>query len=206
MKRKPSALVLDFGGVLVEIHGREVAKSLSRHLTSEATQKIPGLAHWETHHQYERGLISTGDFCAALAEHLGVPLAVGDFVPAWNKIFGPTVRDIESVLAELSKCLPLYLLSNTNEAHWQHITSTYDFMGHFQHAFTSFELGARKPDQEIYQALLARLGLDGSEVLFIDDLQVNIEGARAAGLMAEACLNSADRLREIAASYGITSK
>ena len=39
-----------------------------------------------------------------------------------------------------------------------------------------------KPEPEIYQTLLAKYGLKAEECVFLDDRQVNIDGAKAQGM------------------------
>ena len=39
-----------------------------------------------------------------------------------------------------------------------------------------------KPEERIYRILLERYSLDAGECVFIDDLQANIDGARAVGM------------------------
>ena len=48
----------------------------------------------------------------------------------------------------------------------------------------SGEVGLRKPDPAIYELALERLGLPADRVLFIDDAEPNVLGARASGLQA----------------------
>ncbi len=48
---------------------------------------------------------------------------------------------------------------------------------------SAFE-GVRKPEPEIYQRTLQRLGLPGEACAFVDDLEVNLPPARAAGMHA----------------------
>jgi putative hydrolase of the HAD superfamily len=48
----------------------------------------------------------------------------------------------------------------------------------------SFEVGAVKPEPEIYLRCLSALGVSPEEALFVDDRAVNIEGARALGMHA----------------------
>jgi HAD superfamily hydrolase (TIGR01509 family) len=42
-------------------------------------------------------------------------------------------------------------------------------------------VGARKPDPEVYRRTAALLGLDPQQCVVVDDLPVNVRGARAAG-------------------------
>lgn len=46
----------------------------------------------------------------------------------------------------------------------------------------SYQLGARKPDEAFYTGLLARLDAVAHDVVFVDDRDVNLEGAEAVGL------------------------
>jgi HAD superfamily hydrolase (TIGR01509 family) len=39
-----------------------------------------------------------------------------------------------------------------------------------------------KPDLQIYQWVIAELGVDASQAVFVDDFVQNIEGANAAGM------------------------
>ncbi len=46
----------------------------------------------------------------------------------------------------------------------------------------SYQLGARKPDPDFFQRLLDRLDADADQVAFVDDRDVNLEGAADVGL------------------------
>lgn len=48
----------------------------------------------------------------------------------------------------------------------------------------SYQLGARKPDEAFYRRLCERVAADPAEVAFVDDREVNLEGAEAVGLHA----------------------
>ncbi len=75
----------------------------------------------------------------------------------------------------------------------------------FDEQFYSWELGVAKPDPGYFIAILDRLGATADRVLFVDDHQPNVEGARAAGLHAElfARNGGARTLDEILSRYGV---
>lgn len=52
----------------------------------------------------------------------------------------------------------------------------------FEVVFISGLEGAMKPDPAVYQATLDRLGVPATEAIFVDDLQVNVEGAKQVGM------------------------
>ena len=54
---------------------------------------------------------------------------------------------------------------------------------YFENVFLSEDLGVQKPDLRFFELALARLGLEPEECLVVgDDLKVDIEGARRAGI------------------------
>jgi glucose-1-phosphatase len=59
---------------------------------------------------------------------------------------------------------------------------TWEYADLFERIIDSLDLGVRKPEVEAFAKAVGLLGADPSRVLFIDDLTVNVEGARAAGL------------------------
>lgn len=74
---------------------------------------------------------------------------------------------------------------------------------------TSSFYGARKPDPQVYSNMLAHYGVPAEQVFFVDDMQVNVEGARSIGIDAHhftdaASLNAAiDRFAERVAASAI---
>ena len=80
--------------------------------------------------------------------------------------------------------MPIYLLSNTNALHIEHIKARYAFPGLVKGSILSHELKLRKPQREIYEAALRMSRTAPEETIFIDDLEENCAGARKAGLHA----------------------
>ena len=54
--------------------------------------------------------------------------------------------------------------------------------GFFAACYVSGELGLLKPHPEIYQHVLADLGISAAEAVFIDNREVNVRGAEALGI------------------------
>jgi putative hydrolase of the HAD superfamily len=69
----------------------------------------------------------------------------------------------------------------------------------------SYALKIAKPDPAIYQHTLAALGLQADEALFVDDLLVNIEAARAVGLQAAQYVSPA-QLRDELLALGLAAE
>lgn len=55
---------------------------------------------------------------------------------------------------------------------------------HFDHQFHSFQVGLAKPDPAYFTYIVDTLGIEPEEAVFVDDMAVNVRGARQAGLRA----------------------
>ena len=92
-------------------------------------------------------------------------------------------------MTRLKSKYKLYLLSNTNHIHWeyydQYFQDHFDYPSintFFTHCWYSYLMGVRKPDPEIYKMVLREGQFNPAEVAFIDDLQDNVDAARALGI------------------------
>ncbi len=72
------------------------------------------------------------------------------------------------------------VLSNTSHEHWVKF-GRYPAFARLRNRHGSHELGLRKPDKAIYQALEERIGFTGGEIIFFDDLPENVAAAREVG-------------------------
>ncbi len=74
------------------------------------------------------------------------------------------------------------LLSNAWSDARPEIDRKFGFVGNFDVPIFSAEVGLAKPDPRIYQLALNRLKVQPPEAVFIDDIVVNVDGARALGM------------------------
>ena len=76
----------------------------------------------------------------------------------------------------------------------------------FEFVVDSAFVGMRKPDPEIYEHTLDRLGdgLTASDCLFIDDVEVNIEAARRLGFNVVHFRTNEQAIAEIEAALGLS--
>jgi len=98
----------------------------------------------------------------------------------------------------------------TNQQHYRatYMTRAFAYDSAFDQCFFSYRLGAAKPDAAYFQAIVAALGCAPQQVLFIDDAEKNVAGARRAGLHAVQLVCSEKgaalaAIREILARFAI---
>ena len=84
-----------------------------------------------------------------------------------------------NLLQEVSKYYTSICLTNN----FKYISSNSfkSIKSYFNHIFESSNLAMRKPEKKIYNYVLKNLGVKAEEILFIDDLGINLKPARLLG-------------------------
>ena len=179
------ALLFDLGRVVLDIDFSRVLECWARHAGCEPTQLGQRFLRDELYRRHERGEISDATFFAGLRSSLGIEISDAQFVEGWNAIFVGLMPGIDQLLARAAQRLPLYAFSNTNVPHVAHFSGRYaEVLGHFREIFLSSTIGLRKPDAEAYDHVVQAIGVPAKRIVFFDDLDENIEGARRRGLKA----------------------
>jgi HAD superfamily hydrolase (TIGR01509 family) len=176
--RPPRNIVFDVGGVLVELrYGRFVE------YLSAAGGDLRDLRTWaalvglELH---ETGRLDGTRFLERVARSVRKSLDPEELVARWLDMFAPEPQMI-ALARGLTDEHRVYLLSNVGDLHWSHLDASYGIATVGHGALPSFLAHARKPDLEIYRAAEVEFGLDPADTVFIDDLAVNVAGARSCG-------------------------
>lgn len=95
------------------------------------------------------------------------------------------------------------LLTNMPVDFYEQVLEPAEWLTLFDTAVISGTVGMIKPHGEIFAHLVERLGVPADRALFLDDLQHNVEGARAAGLYAEQFVSAEETIPRVAAVYGL---
>ena len=177
-----NTIIFDFGDVFI---------NLDKEATPLALKKL-GLIEWSSeidslNFNFEKGLITRTDFLLGLNKL--VPNATQEEVlEAWNGVLLDFPKYRLEFLEKLSKKYQLFLLSNTDSIHINHFKEKngdefYNrFYNCFEKVYFSYDLGMRKPDEEIYNFVIKENNLNPKSTLFVDDNFDNIEGAKKTGL------------------------
>lgn len=142
---------------------------------------------------YETGAIQTELFINRIIRDARPAVQALDVIEAWNSMLIGIPEHRLEMLGELNKDYNLYILSNTNPLHisWMHnhLETSHqisDFEDRFfKKVFYSHIVRDRKPNVSIYEKVITDAGLNASETLFLDDMEDNLESARALGFQTE---------------------
>ena len=184
IQKKITAITFDLGNVLVKVDHLRFCRRLAA---------LAGLSPQEIYAQvfesnlepgYDTGRITSWEFYERVTAHFGVTLTYDRFRELWCDIFDP-MEAMEAMVAHLAPGFPLFLLSNTNSLHFAYIRERFQaILEPFQAFILSYEVGSRKPEAAIYQALIQQVSRPPEEILFLDDKAAFVEAARHQGLAA----------------------
>lgn len=189
MRRKGiKNLIIDFGGVLIDLDRQRCIENFKR-LGLPDVEIVLDIYHQQDFFQkYEKGLITSAEFRDVIREKIGKPVTDAQIDDAWNSFLVSIPAAKLDLLLNLRKDYVVYLLSNTNEIHWQWSCQhafpykTFRVENYFEHIYLSYEMNMAKPDAEIFQKLLDDTGIIPAETLFIDDSAANCRAAEALGI------------------------
>lgn len=177
-------LVFDFGGVIVNMRW-DVAQRLEEEHTLERNALLRTLYDADDWRAVE---IGRGDIEAwRLAAHRRLEEAAGRAMPPLHQQWRDSWHLIEENLALLRALRPPYkagILSNADISLEDRMRDGLGIYDLFDTVISSAAVGMAKPDHQIYQLAVTRLGLPVEECVFIDDLERNVTAAREVGMAA----------------------
>ncbi len=190
-------VVFDLGGVLVEFSGfSQLPEILTVELPAEEVRRrwiaSPAVS------AFERGGLSGDDFAAAFAREWNLRVAPAEFLErfsGWAMDFYPGARDL---VTDVRRRVPAACFSNSNPIHWEKNFKRFAIQQAFDHCFASFEIGFVKPDAEAFELVATRLDCEPRRILFLDDTEVNVEGARRVGYQSHLVRGVAEARRLLA--------
>ena len=183
-------VVFDLGRVLVRICNDWVHACATAGVNIALDRLDPAslLELRELVHQLEVNALSFEEFAGRVGRTLGAtPEQIRCASEAFLVSLYPGVVEL---IAELHKAaVATACLSNTNEHHWRLLADPqhpeFSGLSRLRYQFASHLIGARKPDQAIYEHLERETGIRGGAILFFDDVQENVDAARSRGWKAE---------------------
>lgn len=121
------------------------------------------------------------------------------FSDLWQEYLGTLNVELASYFAGLRPQYRTGILSNSVLGAREKEEQCYHFSEMTDTIIYSHEVGLRKPDRRIYALTCERLGVQPSEMVFLDDLEANVVAAREFGIRAIQFKNNQQAIAEIRA-------
>jgi putative hydrolase of the HAD superfamily len=77
-------------------------------------------------------------------------------------------------------------------------------MAKFDHVIESSKVGLRKPEPEFYELACKVAGVEPHDVVFLDDLGINLKPAKAMGMTTIKVVSAAQAITDLEAVLGIS--
>ena len=176
--------IFDLGNVIVDIDFNRVFGAWSDFARVPLATLKQNFVMGETFEQHERGEISDEAFAEKLCHELEIPLSYEQFAHGWQAIFVGIRPEVIAIMHKLrEQGHRVVVLSNTNRLHTTFWPEEYpDVKAAADKIYLSQEMGMRKPEARIYQAVLQAEGFSAADAIFFDDNVDNIEGANQLGI------------------------
>lgn len=206
------AILSDFGGVLTTplfhafarvqddsgIPAASLGKALARIEAQDGAHPL---------YELEKGDMSEPDFVArlerALSDELGRPVSLHEFSERYWSYLDPNDELIAYMAGLRDRGYAMALLTNNVrewEPRWRSMLPVDEIFGV---VVDSAFVGMRKPEPEIYQLTLERLGLPAQACVFLDDIELNCDAARELGMTAVVFRDTEQAIAEIEAALAV---
>ncbi len=177
-------MVFDIGGVVVDWSPENILAAFYADEESRAALRQSLFLHpdWRS---FNRGQIEEPELLARVAARTrrsGAELA--SLLAAMRESLQAKPATVALLRSLQRRGVPLYCLSDMPASVYRYLRGRHDFWDAFSGIVISAHVQLLKPEPAIFAHLLQQHGLDAAETVFIDDLQVNTDAARASGMQA----------------------
>ena len=174
-------LLIDLGGVLINLDRQRCIE----HFQKLGLQNVDALLDIQNQDgllmQQEKGLITPAEFRDGVRKMIGKAVSDKQIDAAWNSFLVDIPTQKLDLLLKLREKYVVYLLSNTNQIHWEW-TCAHMFPYRTFKVQYYFEKKMAKPEPEIFKAIIEDAGIEPKETLFIDDSEMNCKTAQNLGI------------------------
>ncbi len=182
MTPKIKAIVFDFGGVLIGWDPRQLYSRYFPEQPQAMEDFLAEVSFMEWNAQQDKGRSFTEAVALLSKEFPHRAHLISAYQEHWEEsLTGIIEGTVELLRALKEKGYPLYGLSNWAEETFSIVRHKFEFLNLFDEIILSGEVKLIKPDPEIYELCLQKIGKPADQCLFIDDSETNIIAAQKLG-------------------------
>jgi putative hydrolase of the HAD superfamily len=146
---------------------------------------------------YERGEISFDEFVDRFGAECGGSVDVRELMRRINAVIVARPSMIALVSSLRERGFRVAALTNN----WEPLADP-AFKARFDVVVESSVEGMRKPEPEIYRVAVDRLGVEPSEIVFLDDIGANLKPARSMGMTTIKVVSASQAIDDLAEVLG----
>ncbi len=202
---RPTAVVFDLGGVLIDWNPRHLYRRLFDD-EAEMERFLRDVASPEWNLEQDRGRSFAEGIALLVREHPERAELIEAFWSRWPEMLGEPFHDTIALLEELRAAgVRLFALSNWSAETFAIGAPRFPFLAAFEAVIVSGRERLVKPDPAIFRLLVDRHGLVPGRTVFIDNSPANVRAAAALGFRAIHFTDAA-ALRDELAAMGVLER
>jgi len=177
--------LFDLGNTLIKLAYERVLENICRDAAVTRDELVALLEAPGGYRDMERGAITFAEFYEFLGDRAGYRGSVRDLRRVWSDFFDGTLPGAEDLLERVRGKYRVAYLSNSNEVHAEVVPRRFATLFRKDDRFVfSHRFRVAKPDPEMFRRALEVIGALPQHVVFIDDLQENVQAARTIGIQS----------------------
>lgn len=204
-----TTVAFDYGGVLANM----IDDSIIHHMADSAGTSFEELrtSIWKFRSEYDQGILDADTYWKRVIEHTGAQCPADSFdqnemldtlkhLDAIAYIsFNPGIlRWIRTLRAHNYRCI---IISNMAGEMYDLLLKGTFLEHYFERVILSGWIHVNKPDPRIFEEAIHQMQVPADEILFLDDLPHNVEGARNVGLHSIQFTDTLSLEKRLAAEY-----
>lgn len=193
------AVLCDLGGVVIQIDPDRIREQWARMSALPAADVYAAYPD-EVYYEFERDELTVSEYVGHVRARLRLEGTDEEILAAFNALYiGADQATVELLRGLRERGVLMLALTNTNRAHHQVWCRRFaEVLGVFDRVHCSHDLGLRKPEPEVFRAVLDEHDLKPAEVVFIDDVRGHVSAAEAIGLDGVAFSDASALARQLA--------
>jgi glucose-1-phosphatase len=182
-------IIFDLGGVIINLNIPLTINAFSNLALKYGNNQYSPQPEHQIFKDYEIGAVTSEQFREVLRQSVHPEVKNEEIDFAWNAMLLDIPKSRLELLLQLKQKYSIFLLSNTNEIHFDAFHKILfeahgeDSLAPFFHkVYYSHIIQKRKPDAEAFQLILGEHNLNPENTLFLDDTPGHLEGANRLGI------------------------
>ena len=178
------AVISDLGRVVLWFDNNIFLRKLAAR-AGRPFEEVKPIVHGDLRliREFDGGAVTTREFYERVTGAVGAAMTYGEFYEIYNDIFSLNTPAVDVLARVKGVGYRILLLSNTDPERFGFVRRRFPEILFFDGYVLSYELKLLKPDPAIYLAAARMAGVPPGQCVFIDDVEENVKGAVAAGLV-----------------------
>ncbi|HIF71999.1 MAG TPA: HAD family phosphatase [Dehalococcoidia bacterium] len=194
-------VAFDLGNVLCTVDEIPVAKQLAK-ISDRDWEEVHGIVFGKIQKlRFETAELSFDEHAMRALANLNIDMPLDEFTALYDSVLTPS-ENMFPLVTRIAETRRIALVSNTSEPHWKSAERFLPFSSKLDPVIVSYDVDSMKPEPAFYNALLTQSKVAPQNILFVDDLAVNIEAAEQAGMVGHQFVSQSG-LKEKLAELGI---